>query len=82
MFDFCYVHRSLPNKIFLSSFVAFVILNVIENVIHYNIGRNHDDPHFIKVSTPSKKDWYKIIVIMIIFAILQGVFTLVLSKFI
>ena len=82
MFDFCYIHRSLPNKIFISSFVAFLILNVIENVIHYNIGRNHDDVEFIKLSTPSKKDWYKIIYIMILFAILQGVFTLFLSKFI
>ena len=82
MFDFCYVHRSLPHKIFLSSFVAFLILNVIENVIHYNIGRNHDDPEFIKLLTPSKKDWYKIIFIMILFAILQGGFTLLLSRWI
>jgi hypothetical protein len=82
MFDFCYIHRSLPNKIFLSSFVAFLILNVIENVIHYNIGRNHEDPDVIKITTPSKKDWYKIIYIMILFAILQGGFTLFLSKFI
>ncbi len=82
MFDFCYIHRILPNKIFISSFVAFLILNVIKNVIHYNIGKNHDDPEFIKLSTPSKKDWYKIICIMILFAILQGVFTLFLSKFI
>ncbi len=82
MFDFCYVHRRLPHNIFLSSFVAFIILNVIENYIHYNIGRNREDKEFIKLSTPSVKDWIKIIFIMIVFAILQGGFTLFLSNYI
>lgn len=82
MFDFCYVHRRLQSNIFMSSFIAFIILNVIENYIHYNIGRNHDDKEFIKLSLPSTKDWIKIIIIMIIFAILQGTFTIFLSNFI
>jgi hypothetical protein len=82
MFDFCYVHRLLPSKIFMASFIAFIILNIIENYIHYNIGRNRDKEEFISLSTPSKKDWIKIVVIMIIFAILQATFTMFLSKFI
>lgn len=82
MFDFCYVHHGLPSNIFMSSFVAFIILNIIENYIHYNIGRNREDTEFIKLSMPSSRDWLRIIVIMIIFAILQGTFTMFLSKFI
>jgi hypothetical protein len=82
MFDFCYVHKNLPSNIFMASFVAFIILNIIENYIHYNIGRNREDLQFIKLSMPSKRDWLRIVVIMIIFAILQGGFTLFLSKFI
>ncbi len=82
MFDFCYVHRRLPSNIFMASFVAFIILNIIENYIHYNIGRNREKEEFIKLSMPSTKDWIKIVTIMIVFAILQGVFTMFLSKFI
>jgi hypothetical protein len=82
MFNFCYVHRRLPYHIFISSFVTFIILNVIENYIHYNIGRNHKDKEFIKLSLPTAKDWFKIVFIMIIFAILQGGFTLLLSNYI
>ncbi len=82
MFDFCYVHRRLPSNIFMASFVAFIILNIIENYIHYNIGRNREKEEFISLSMPTKKDWMKIIIIMIVFAILQGAFTMFLSKFI
>ncbi len=81
MFDFCYVHRRLPQNIFMASFIAFIILNIIENFIHYNIGRNRENEEFIKLSVPSKKDWMKIIFVMILFALLQGGFTLFLSKF-
>ena len=82
MFDFCYIHRGLPSNIFMASFIAFIILNIIENYIHYNIGRNREDTEYIKLSNPSKKDWMRIIIIMIIFAILQAFFTMFLSKFI
>jgi nicotinamide riboside transporter PnuC len=66
----------------MASFVAFIILNIIENYIHYNIGRNREKEEFISLSMPTKKDWMKIIIIMIVFAILQGAFTMFLSKFI
>ena len=71
--------------IFVFSFLVFIVLNIIENVIHYNIGKFHDvngNPikgtgavagfHF---TNPSEKDWVRIVVIMFIFAVLQGVFT-------
>ena len=69
--------------VFIFSFMIFIVLNVIENVIHYNIGKFHngvDDVvggyltgyHF---TNPSNDDWVRIIVIMLVFAILQGLFT-------
>jgi hypothetical protein len=46
---------------------------MFENVIHYNIGKFSDkDTKFVM---PTKKDWVKIIVVMIIAALLQGFFT-------
>ncbi len=66
--------------IFVFSFLGFIILNIIENVIHYNIGKFHDAKNgggvaSIHFTNPSNKDWVRIIVIMLIFAILQGLFT-------
>ena len=72
--------------IFAFSFMIFIVLNVIENVIHYNIGKYHDgNQHKIDTNTggiagfhftnPNQTDWIRIIVIMFIFAMLQGVFT-------
>lgn len=73
--------------IFAFSFIVFIILNVIENVIHYNIGKYHEgnknsnSPHDssniagIYFTNPSQTDWVRIIVIMFIFAVLQGFFT-------
>lgn len=71
--------------IFIFSFIVFIVLNVVENVIHYNIGKFHDHGggagagnggiagyHF---TNPTNTDWVRIIVIMLVFAILQGVFT-------
>jgi len=56
------------------SFVVYIFVNIIENTIHYNIGKfsNRDEYHF---DIPTKKDWIRIIIIMIIFALLQGFLT-------
>jgi hypothetical protein len=74
--------------IFVFSFLVFIVLNVIENVIHYNIGKYHDASssasggnsngktvagfHF---TNPSGTDWVRIVIIMLVFAVLQGFFT-------
>ncbi len=72
--------------IFVFSFLLFIVLNVIENVIHYNIGKYHDASisggnsngktvagfHF---TNPSGTDWVRIVIIMFVFAVLQGFFT-------
>jgi hypothetical protein len=66
--------------IFLFSFLIFIVLNVIENVIHYNIGKYHDSTNGggvagLHFTNPSNTDWVRIIVIRLIFAVLQGFFT-------
>jgi hypothetical protein len=72
--------------IFVFSFLVFIVLNVIENVIHYNIGKYHEGRggnggngsaslagfHF---TNPGYTDWVRIVAIMLIFAVLQGGFT-------
>lgn len=56
------------------SFLVFIGLNILENYIHYNIGRNRETD-YIQLSTPTKAEWIKIIVVMICFALLQAFFT-------
>lgn len=67
--------------IFQASFIVFIVLNVIENLIHYSIGRRdtHGDLK-IKLAKPTTYDWIKIIMIMIVFAILQAFFTYILTR--
>jgi len=35
------------------SFSVFIFINLIENLIHYNIGRNHNNE--LNINLPSKK---------------------------
>lgn len=63
-----------------ASFIAFLFLNMIENFIHYNIGINRDNEHPIFI-IPSNTDWARIIIIMVIFAILQGFLTYLLDNY-
>ena len=78
MFDILYklYHKKDAIHIFLISFIAFAILNIIENVIHYNIGKTSNEK--LEITNPSKKDWKKILITMFIFALLQGALTLYL----
>jgi hypothetical protein len=48
-------------------------VNLFENLIHYNIGKFSDRE--TKIELPSKKDWLKIIIVMVVFALLQGALT-------
>lgn len=70
-------YKHIKNKkvhiIYISS-IVFIILNIIENYVHYSIGR-YPEADFIKLSLPDAKEWIKIIGIMLIFAVLQGIFT-------
>jgi hypothetical protein len=55
------------------SFFVFIIINLFENLIHYNIGRHSNSE--LKFETPTTYDWWRIIIVMVIFATLQGILT-------
>ena len=59
--------------IIVISFCVYIFVNLAENLIHYNIGKFSNKE--TKLDLPSKKDWIKIVMVMIIFALLQGLLT-------
>ena len=59
--------------IFIISFLVYLFVNLVENLIHYNIGKFSNKE--TKFDIPSKKDWIKIAIVMLIFALLQGLLT-------
>lgn len=68
-----YVFSSSNIHLMFVSFLLYIVINTFENVIHYNIGKFSDkDTKFV---IPTKKDWVKIITVMLIAALLQGFFT-------
>jgi hypothetical protein len=68
------------HHILIISMCVFVILNIIENYFHYNIGVNSENNNF-KFKLPTNTDWFRIIFIMILFAYLQGFFTELFSEY-
>ena len=68
-----YIISGQNQHLILVSFFVYLIVNLFENLIHYNIGKFSDKD--TKFEIPTQKDWLKIIVIMFIFALLQGVLT-------
>ena len=76
MFETLYklYHQKNTFHLFIISFIVFSILNIIENVIHYNIGKTSNKE--FEFSNPTIIDWKKIIITMIIFALLQGFLTM------
>ena len=72
-------------KIVYISFGVFLFLNLIENIIHYNIGKYTDEARGTNGNTlhfnmPDANDWMKIISVMFLFALLQGLFTVFVNK--
>ena len=76
MFETLYklYHQKNTFHLFIISFIVFALLNAIENVIHYNIGKTSNTD--FEFSNPTRNDWKKIIVTMIIFALLQAFLTM------
>ena len=68
-----YIIKDKRIHLIFISFCVFIFVNLIENLIHYNIGKYHDKNLILEL--PSKVDWLKIIITMIIFALLQGFLT-------
>jgi hypothetical protein len=56
------------------SIVVYMLVNMFENIFYYSIGR-HTDEEGIKLEMPSRKDWGKIILLTLMFAIFQGYLT-------
>ena len=67
----------VPNHLIIISMGVFLILNMFENIIHFSIGRNikEKDNTNIGIELPEYYDIIKIMVIMLIFAFLQAIFT-------
>jgi len=67
-------------SIIVISFFVYLFVNFFENIIHYNIGRFSNKE--TKLELPSKKDLIKIVVVMCIFALLQGLLTSYFNKYV
>lgn len=69
--------RNIPTHIIFVSFAVFMILNFLENTIHFSIGRNieNKDTATVELKIPGIYDTIKIIIVMTIFGLLQGLFT-------
>jgi hypothetical protein len=83
-----YLFRKLRNyyrgrecHIFIVSFLVYVVINMIENYIHYNIGKNPESGYQIEFSSPSSLDWSKIAMVMLVFALLQGILTITIERY-
>ena len=76
MFETLYklYHQKNTFHLFIISFIVFAVVNIIENVIHYNIGKTSNTD--FEFSNPARNDWKKIIVTMIVFALLQAFLTM------
>jgi len=71
-----YIEMYISNQnlhLIMVSFFVYLLVNLFENLIHYNIGKFSDKD--TKFDLPTQKDWVKIIIIMVIFALLQGLLT-------
>ena len=75
-----YIISGASFHIIAISFFVYVFVNIFENMIHYNIGRFSNKE--TKFELPSKKDFIKIVVIMCMFALLQGVLTNYFNKYV
>jgi hypothetical protein len=60
-------------NLFLISFLVYLGVNLAENLIHYNIGKYSNTS--VHMDLPTPVDGVKIIMVMLTFAVLQGVLT-------
>ena len=68
-----YIISGVSFHIIAISFFVYLFVNLFENMIHYNIGRFSKKE--TKITLPNKNDFIKIVVVMCIFALLQGLLT-------
>lgn len=70
-----YIHKY---HIVVISFLVFLFINFFENIVHYNIGKFSDKE--TKLEMPTKRDFIKIVLVMCIFALTQGLLTYYFNK--
>ena len=75
-----YIISGASFHIIVISFFVYIFVNLFENVIHYNIGKFSNKE--TKFELPSKTDFIKIVVVMFIFALLQGLLTNYFNKYV
>ena len=80
MYYIMYIISGASFHIIAISFLVYIFVNLFENMIHYNIGRFSNKE--TKFELPSKKDFIKIVVVMCIFALLQGLLTNYFDKYV
>ena len=68
-----YILSSKSIHIIVISVVVYIFVNLFENIIHYNIGKFSN--RATEISLPTMMDWIKIIIVMFLFAVLQGILT-------
>jgi hypothetical protein len=74
-----YVLSGANVHLIVVSFIVYIFVNMIENTIHYNIGRMNVDSN-AKIELPTKIDFIKIFIVMITFASIQGFLTYYFNK--
>jgi hypothetical protein len=75
-----YIISGASFHIIAISFFVYIFVNLFENMIHYNIGRFSNKETNLEL--PNKKDFIKIVVVMCIFALLQGLLTSYFNKYV
>jgi hypothetical protein len=75
-----YIISGASLHIIAISFLVYVFVNFFENMIHYNIGRFSNKE--TKLELPNKKDFIKIVIVMCVFALIQGVLTSYFNKYV
>ena len=75
-----YILSGASFHIIAISFFVYIFVNLFENLIHYNIGKFSNKE--TRLELPSKKDFVKIVIVMCVFALLQGLLTNYFNNFV
>jgi hypothetical protein len=77
-----HLFKNSSTRIVFVSFFVYLFVNLFENIIHYDIGKFSDRESNAesKDFMPNSRDWTKIIVVMIVFAGIQGLLTCYFSE--
>ena len=68
-----YILSGASFHIMVISFFVYIFVNLFENMIHYNIGRFSNKE--TRLELPTRQDFIKIVFVMAVFALLQGLLT-------